>query len=323
MATRSSDSRLQILKETPGKQHLHIPGSRLPTYNQVLLCYIAHREKLRLEDSSKMQPVKKLAIKPTINEISLHYNKANIMMVHERTMTQKILALHEDYWKLMKLNPERRLQNPLVIKFREKLSKTMPFWPGDAIKKMELLKKGKVEVEKIAIDEDIAFLKSMITDRTAQYSNQDKTTTSIIRKRINREEQIQDRHENMKKIRIEENVQFEWLETDDENEDTIDSIESTSITTPVRSHRRTLKTGTNVTIPHDVLKSPLLISTCTRNKITPTKMSAIVHALITACNGETSSVNLSVPTAYRYNIFPDISFYEIILLLLLTNQNNE
>ena len=78
MATRSSDSRLQILNETPGEQHLHIPGSRLPTYNQVLLCYIAHRDKLRLEESSKMQPVKKLAIKSTINEISLHYNKANI-----------------------------------------------------------------------------------------------------------------------------------------------------------------------------------------------------------------------------------------------------
>ena len=94
------------------------------------------------------------------------------------------------------MNPERRLQNPNVIKFREKLSKTMPFWPGDVIKKIELLKTGKVEVEKIAIDKDIAFLKSMITDRTAQYSNQDKTTTSIIRKRINREEQVQDMHKN-------------------------------------------------------------------------------------------------------------------------------
>ena len=31
MATRSSDSRLHILNETPGEQHLNITGTRLPT----------------------------------------------------------------------------------------------------------------------------------------------------------------------------------------------------------------------------------------------------------------------------------------------------
>ena len=53
MATRNCDIRLSILTETPGFQHLEMNGNRLPTYNQVLLCYLSHMEKQRLEDISK------------------------------------------------------------------------------------------------------------------------------------------------------------------------------------------------------------------------------------------------------------------------------
>lgn len=69
-----------------------------------------------------------------------------------------------------------------------------------------------------------------------------------------------------------------------------------------RSHKRTVKTGTTIFVPHDVLKSQALVSSATRNKITPTAMSATLHALIEACDGETSAVNIHPTTAYRYKL---------------------
>ena len=43
---------------------------------------------------------------------------------------------------------------------------------------MEESKKGQSQVEQTAIDEDIVFMKSMMTDRAAQYSVCDKITPS-------------------------------------------------------------------------------------------------------------------------------------------------
>ena len=52
-SARGSDTRLGILLETPGPEHLTITGTRLPTYNQVLLYYMVNIEKLRREDTTK------------------------------------------------------------------------------------------------------------------------------------------------------------------------------------------------------------------------------------------------------------------------------
>ena len=298
MATRSSNSRLQILNETPGQQCLNIAGTRLPTNKQVLLCYIATSDKMRQEDISKNNPVKKLALKSVINEISLHYHKANIQMVSDVMVAKKIKALHKDYEAIMKLNPERRSNNQKVRSFQENLEKTMPFWPKDIYKIMEHKKKGKVDVEKLAIDEDMKFLRSMESDRIAHYSNQDKMTTSIIRKRYNRENRVQNMHKKQKNITLDENDHTELSDSD--NEDIADyEFNPLLTTTPQRSHKLTVKTGTTIRIPPDILKSPILNSACIRNNVTPTVICATLHAFITACNGNTSAVNLSVTTSYK------------------------
>ena len=49
----------------------------------------------------------------------------------------------------------------------------MPFWPRDDEKRKEN-EKGKSEKEVEAIDEDILFLRSMKTNRTAHYATKDK-----------------------------------------------------------------------------------------------------------------------------------------------------
>ena len=65
------------------------------------------------------------------------------------------------------------------------------------------------------------------------------------------------------------------------------------------SHKRSLKTGTTVFIPHNILKSPKVIETAVRNKITPTALSSLFHSIICAMSGDSSRVDLSYTTAYR------------------------
>ena len=65
-----------------------------------------------------------------------------------------------------------------------------------------------------------------------------------------------------------------------------------SLSTPKRSRKRVVKTETSIFVPHDILKSPQIVSTSTRKKITPTAMSATLTTIIAACGGNTDSVNL-------------------------------
>ena len=292
-ATRQADSRLDILLETPGTQHLCISGTRLPTYNQVLLCYLAHLEKLQSSTAKVYAP----SLNAVIEQVSLHYSKANIKILDKASCWTKIKNLHKDYTTLKKIPLGKRGDHSKVKAFKVKLQQTMPFWHRKIIEHMEESKKGKSQVEQTAIDEDIVFMKSMMTDRAAQYSVCDRITPAFIDKRYVKAQQAEKRALNEKKRKFEEIS--EKFDSDSELEDMeIDYVLPPS----VRSHKRTVKTGTTLKVSHDILKSPALVSVATRNKISPTKMSAVLHALITAGNGDTSSVNLHYTTAHRYSI---------------------
>ena len=82
MATRASDTRLSVLHDTPGTEHLQICGVRLPTYNQVLLCYLAHMDKHRREDKSKMMKLSRLSSNCVVAKVVEHYQKAHIITIH-------------------------------------------------------------------------------------------------------------------------------------------------------------------------------------------------------------------------------------------------
>ena len=75
-----------------------------------------------------------------------------------------------------------------------------------------------------------------------------------------------------------------------------------SLSTPKRSHKRVVKTGTSIFVAHDILKSPQVVFSSTRNKIAPTAKSATLTTIIAACGGNTDSVNLHWSTAYRYKV---------------------
>jgi hypothetical protein len=65
------------------------------------------------------------------------------------------------------------------------------------------------------------------------------------------------------------------------------------------SHKRIKKTGENVTIPFDVLKSPKLVSTVVRNNISPTALAATVSSFVSACKGDPTKLNLHHTQSYR------------------------
>ena len=80
----------------------------------------------------------------------------------------------------------------------------------------------------------------------------------------------------------------------DTDGDDFDDVNNMFKTLPTKKpHKRTVKTGTTIALPHDFLKSPTLLSALVRNKITPTAAGAIFHALIEDNNGNASAVNLS------------------------------
>ena len=63
MQSRFSDKRSIILDVTPGEDNQEITSCRLPTYKQVLLCYIAYLEKARADDEKKTVKLKKIVAK--------------------------------------------------------------------------------------------------------------------------------------------------------------------------------------------------------------------------------------------------------------------
>ena len=86
-------------------------------------------------------------------------------------MERKIEDLLKEYTTIRK----RKSQKEEKLKtFQEKLKQSMPFWPENVEEVMNAAKKGKLAVEVEAIDEDLEFLRSMKSDRIAQYSVVDK-----------------------------------------------------------------------------------------------------------------------------------------------------
>ena len=107
MSTRNSDSSLTILSETPGPANMNISGSRLPSFKQVLFCFMASLEKLKNEDKLKNEKLMRSCANLVSKEVLNHYQKALIPILHENKIAEKIIKLHSDYKSLYKTKPEK------------------------------------------------------------------------------------------------------------------------------------------------------------------------------------------------------------------------
>ena len=180
MSIRRSDKKLSILREK-------IRGCRLPSYKQVLFCFLSNFEKLKSEDHIHNQSLKRSCANFVVDKVLHHYRKARIPTQYEHKMTEKIIDFHSTYCSLFKIKPEKRPESQKIKEFHSKLETTMPFWPRDVEKKMAESKKGKTLLKKEAIEEDLVFLKSMKTDRTAQYTTKDNAMAKLEKTRSGRQ----------------------------------------------------------------------------------------------------------------------------------------
>lgn len=127
MASKSLDTHLDILLEIPGHHYLIISSIKLPTYNQVILCYLVNTEKHGRKVKTKSMKVTLLDPKTVVNEVLIYYQKANTITVSENYMRVRVIALNKQYRTLMKLTPSRRSHKPKVKLFQGKFRKVHAF----------------------------------------------------------------------------------------------------------------------------------------------------------------------------------------------------
>ena len=197
---------------------------------------------------------------------------------------------------IMKIPRSRRNEgNPRarITQFKESLTKTMKSWPRDALDRM-------------VNEEDKGFLRSMMSSRTATMAGVDKSLV-VTERNVKKRKEHQAKRSGKEKKRQESDQHRSVNSTEaipsgtfDPPEDRDNDVQylprQSQFETP---HRRLKKTGTEVHIPHDILKSEALVSTAVRNNISPTALAATVTSLVEACKGDTSRINLNATQSYR------------------------
>ena len=167
-------------------------------------------------------------------------------------MVEKVIALHKEFENLRKIKPEKREGHPNIIKFNDKLGTTLPFWPRNILEKMEQNKtKLKNDEDKSAAEEDILFLKSMMTDRAFQYGSVDLNISKLEAKRV---KQLEREHEQQvmreKRQKLDAMINNATVELSGSSEDEDLLPETIPIYTATkRLHKRVMNTGTHLFVP--------------------------------------------------------------------------
>ena len=283
---RSDDKYSGLLSESPGDKHLKIAGCRLPTFEQVLLCFLANLVLIKETTINVVRP-RLEAAKAAVAEVLVHYRKARIPTKDDKSMARQVEQLFDELRNTYRQKDEKKEA------FKTKLKTTMPFWPRNCIQTMEksyTLKRN--ETEKAAWSEDLEFLKSMMGDRKATYSSFDKVSAKNFKRKL---EKVVTEKKEEKKPHLERADQT--LPQHKDNDHDQDWIPSTS---GAALHRRNIKTGVTIHLAPDFINSPLIVSAAVRNRISPVALANVMTALVESCGGDTSAVNLSYSQVNRY-----------------------
>ena len=257
-----------------------ITGSRLPTSRQVLRCLMFYVQEGISENRTKWQSAKLVLFK-----VVPFYQKANIPMISERKACERMIQLLEDNAKVRAIPCNRRSAASSLEKVKQmedKLAKTFPLWPADA----EQLVKN---------PEDLKFLQSMKGDRSANFGSCDNVLAAKIQRRWERENSEAARRLRFEQISTKETAVTYTSSSSDEadmNEHDSDCPMSGSgppASTP-RSQHRTVRTGTTISIPPDIIRRPKLVALATRLKMTPAQQAIYTEALISEAGGDPSKV---------------------------------
>ena len=154
-----------------------ITGCRLPTARQVFLFFLALCE---IQQENEKNKTVLEAINATFEQILPFYQRARIPTLFRNKMGQEIKKLWEELKSVNKTTKEKWEGGSEKINgFKEKLDRTMKFWPRDAN-------------ERLQNEEDKLFLQSMMGNRTATLGpvvNVLATTAKKVLRRRHREEE--------------------------------------------------------------------------------------------------------------------------------------
>ena len=269
-----------------------LTGARLPTSRQVLRCLMFYVQEGASENRTKWQSAKLV-----LSMLVPFYEKANIPMISERKACERMNQLLEDNAKVRAIPCNRRSNAASLEKVKQMedtLSKTFPLWPANA--------------EKIIKNtEDLKFLQSMKGDRSATFGSFDTVLAAKIQRRRERDQSEAARR--LKMVQMSTNTTKVRLSVSDTSSisDEADMSESDpnyplstgdepSASTS-KSHHRTVRTGTTISIPPDIIRRPKLVALATRLKMTPAQQAVYTHALIAEAGGDPSKVYSSYSTA--------------------------
>ena len=112
ISLRSSDRYRDVLGVSANEEHLKITGSRLPSYKQVLLCFLSNYEKIKVNtNKSNSSRPKWEAAKSVAKEVLIHYNKSNIKSQNEKKIAEKIENLYNELQTLSKRKNKNKTEN--------------------------------------------------------------------------------------------------------------------------------------------------------------------------------------------------------------------
>lgn len=264
-----------------------ITGSRLPTNQQVLRCFMYHQHQGAPSRQTKFETAKLV-----LAQVSEFYRKANIPMISDIMACQKIIKLADDNAKLRSIPVARRTRPFALNKLKcmeIELNKTFQIWPANVTKL-------------VTIPEDLQFLESMKTDRLASFGSTDKVLSDKLQRKAARNADLMARQAKARQQLNEASASTQTFSPSEpsssENESaSSDNEYAASTSATPSSHRRTLRTGEHVFIPHDILKSPELVALSTRMKLSPAQQSAFTETLIEEVGGDPTKIATSYATA--------------------------
>ena len=142
--------------------------------------------------------------------------------------------------------------------------------------------------------EDLAFLRSMKTDRAASFIGLDAKLAGVLRRRTERLA----RQDSKRTQALEEAAASTSAAAINSSDD--ESVVDSTLPTPSsRNHHRQSRPGTTAFIPHDIHRRPRLVSLATRMRITPTQQAALTEAIIEESGGDKTKISSSYATVDR------------------------
>ena len=158
----------------------------------------------------------------------------------------------------------------------------------------------------IKIPDDLAFLKSMKTDRVATMCGSDKVFKQKIErkfKRLKRQSELKNEYSKQRKEEL--YVKFDDLDEFNggmKENCFVDMNDNDFFSTDVAQKKpcnKRVRTGTPAIIPFNILQSRKINSLAARMRITPAQQTALTKAFVDECGGDSSKLSLSYSSCGR------------------------